>query len=168
MLNHAKGVTLALVAALLLTACAKSETADVSQNAQASANNYVDGVNVWNISLIPLSDEYDSASPVCQEGWQTFSKCEFKLEVTNISKFPQTLDGILFLETSDGVVYQEDKPGYGSFDGVVNPGETVIQNPDFFLPVQGEVVTRIYRAWGATAEPIFTHTFETMWTMSWD
>ena len=165
---QAKGITSALVLVLLLTACAKSESADVSQSVEDTMNLSVESTDIWQIELVPINDEYDSASPVCQDGWVNFSKCEFKLKITNVSKLPQTLEGILFLETSDGTVYQEDKPGYGSYDGVVNPGESVIQNPDFFLPMQGEVVTRIYRAWGATAEPVFSHIFETMWTMSWD
>jgi hypothetical protein len=164
---HTKGITLALVLALLLTACAKSESADISQSAEGTMNLSLERTDIWQIELVPIKDEYESASPICDESPGEFSECEFLLKVKNVSKLPQTLEGIYFLETSDGTVYQEKKRWFESFSGVVNPGEDALQGAKFDVPFQGELIARMYRAWGATAEPIFSHTFKPMWEMKY-
>ena len=167
MLTHAKAFSLALALALLLTACAKSESADVAQNVKDTMDLSLESTDIWQIELVPISDEYESASPLCDESPGEFSQCEFLLKVKNVSKLPQTLEGIYFLETSDGTVYQEKKRWFESFTGVVNPGEDVLQGAKFDVPFQGELIARMYRAWGATAEPIFSHTFEPMGEMKY-
>jgi hypothetical protein len=164
---HTKEFTLALVLALLLTACAKSESADISQSVEDTMNLTVESTDIWQIELVPVNGEYESASPICDESPGEFSECEFLLKVKNVSKLPQTLEGIYFLETSDGTVYQEKKRWFESFTGVVNPGEDALQGAKFDVPFQGELIARMYRAWGATAEPIFSHTFEPMWEMKY-
>ena len=164
---HTKEFTLALVLALLLTACAKNESVDVSQSAEDTMNLSLEGTDIWQIELVPINDQYESASPICNESPGEFSECEFLLRVKNVSKLPQTLEGIYYLETSDGTVYQEKKRWFESFTGVINPGEDALQGAKFDVPFQGELIARMYRAWGATAEPIFSHTFEPMWEMKY-
>jgi hypothetical protein len=154
-----------LASSLLLTACAGSQN---SQEGAASASENFDNSDLWEIALVPVSDDYDSASPVCDEPRGNFRVCEFSLEATNITKLPQTVEGIFFLETDDGTVFQEERRSYDGFTGVVNPGETVSQWARFSLPGQGAVAYRMYRAWGATDEPIISHIFEPMWDVSFD
>lgn len=149
----------------LLTACG-GENSAVFQTEQASPNQSLDDSSVWNIVLAPISDEYETASPVCDEPVGKFRTCEFNLEVTNVSRLPQTVEGIYFLETANGTVFQERKRSWDSFTGVVNPGETISQWAKFSLPTEGEVAFRMYRAWEPTGNPVISHIFETMWDVS--
>ncbi len=153
---------------LLLTACASSKSSEKTQSVDKSVDQGLVSEEVWGITLVPVSEEYETATPVCDEPYGKFRDCEFRLEVTNISKLPQTLEGIFYLETSDGTVYQEQKRWSESPSQVINPGDTAVQWASFALPFQGELIARMYRAWGATAEPIFSHTFNPMWEMAYD
>lgn len=163
MRSQRKGLILMLISSLLLTACAGSQN---SLDGATSASENFDNSDAWEIVLVPVSDDYDSASPVCDEPYGNFRSCEFRLEATNVSKLPQTVEGIFFLETDDGTVFQEKRSS--AFTGVVNPGETVSQWARFSLPGQDKIAFRMYRAWGATDDPIISHTFETMWDLSFD
>ena len=165
MRSQRKLLTLVLASSLLLTACAGSQP---SQEGATSASENFDNSDLWEIVLVPVSDDYDSPAPVCVEPRGNFRGCSFHLEVTNVTKLPQTVEGIFFLETDDGTVFQEERRRYDAFTGVVNPGETVTQWAEFSLPVQGAVAYRMYRAWGATDEPIISHIFEPMWDVSFD
>jgi hypothetical protein len=149
----------------LLTACGGGNSA-VFQTEQTSPEQSFDNSTVWDIVLVPVSDEYETAAPVCGEPIGKFRTCEFNLEVTNVSRLPQTVEGIYFLETANGTVFQEINRSYDSFTGVVNPGETVLQWARFSLPIKGEVAFRMYRAWEPTGDPVISHVFETMWDVS--
>ena len=162
-----KAIISTLVLLFLLTACS-GNGGQSSQKGDASSNQSFDNSGVWEIVLAPVSDDYDSATPVCDEPAGDFRLCEFNLEVTNVSKLPQTVEGIYFLETANGTVFQERKRSWDSFTGVVNPGETVSQWAKFYLPIKGEVAFRMYRAWEATGDPVISHTFETMWDLSYE
>jgi hypothetical protein len=156
-----------IVSLLFLTSCSGGDSSEVSKNIETSTNQNLDNSETWSIVLVPVSDDYDSASPVCDEPYGKFRTCEFRLEVTNVSKLPQMLEGIYFLETSDGTVYQEEKRWAESFTRVLNPGDTAVQWANFALPFEGELISRMYRAWGATEEPVFSHTFDPMWEMKY-
>lgn len=162
-----KSIISILVLLFLIAACG-NETSEVSKNDETTTSQTAEDSGAWDILLVPVSEEYESAAPVCDMPDGDFRLCEFDLEVTNVSKLPQTLEGIYFLETANGTIFQESKRYFESFTGVVNPGETVLQTAKFSLPIKGEVAFRMYRAWNATGDAVFSHTFETMWDLAYD
>lgn len=130
-----------------------------------SSSNYVSSVPIWETADVSVKDHFFNGSPLNCFGLEV-SYCRFAYYIKNISKLPQSFDGLTFLVAEDGSIYQAEAEGLINESGSAisdryqnfNPGEKAFREAAFNLP-KGLVVTSMFKAKTATSPHIFDVNF---------
>lgn len=162
-----KNVVVIFLISSLLSACGKDSGSTIDDSSVTNTqNSSKNDPEIWSFELVPVSNDYDTAGPVCGEWDSNLQVCEFRFNITNISKIPQEILGNYYLETSDGRIFQGKYRWYGENTALLNPGEWREEWIEFRVPRQEIVATKIFRGWGATDLPIYTFVFPIRWNLS--
>lgn len=162
-----KNVVVFFLISSFLSACGKDSGSTIDDSSVTNTqNSSKNDSEIWSFELVPVSDDYDTAAPVCGEWDSDSQNCEFRFKVTNISKIPQEIVGNYYLETSDGRIFQGKNIWLNQNTALLNPGESVQERIKFRVPRQEIVATKIFRGWGATDLPIYTFVFPNLWDLS--